>query len=95
MDQRKDVHPPETAETADKSISNEGTGLAKPNDAMRQNRQIAEPAYRSNGDDRQLRTRSAESREEPTLRPILVDDRGIGNVERLLREHASLVHEIE
>ena len=95
MDQRKDVQPPEMAENADKTIGTEGTGLAKPYDAMRQHRQNADPAYRSNGDDRQLRTRSVESREEPTLRPILVDDRGIANVERLLREHASLVHEIE
>ena len=93
MDQRKDVQPPELGEKANKTTGGAGTGLAKSNDAMRQNRQIAEPAYRSN-DDRQLRPRSAEFREQPTMRPAL-DDRGSANVERLLREHAALVHEIE
>ena len=93
MDQRKSVQPPGTAETADKSIGSEGTGLAQQNDAMRQNRQMAEPAYR-NSDDRQLRMRSVEPYKEPALRPV-VDDRAVANVERLLREHSSLVHEIE
>jgi hypothetical protein len=94
MDQRKTVQPAEKPENADKTIGTEGTRLAAQNDAMRQNRQIAEPAYR-NGDDRQLRTRSAEPyTEPPALRPVL-DERAVANVERLLREHASLVHEIE
>ena len=93
MDQRKDVQPPETAQNADKTTGSEGTGLAGHRDAMRHNRQIAEPSYR-NGDDRQLRMRSVESYQEPPRRPVL-DDRGIANVERLLREHPSLVHEIE
>lgn len=94
MDQRQGVQPPETPETADKASSSEGTGFAAHNDAMRENRQIAEPAHRNTGDDRQLRQQQVESHDQPVRRPVL-DERGIANVERLLRKHASLVHEIE
>jgi hypothetical protein len=94
MDQRKDVQPPEKAQNADKSTGSEGTGLAGHNDAMRHNRQIAEPSYR-NGDDRQLRMRPVESYQEPARRSPVLDERAVANVERLLREHPSLVHEIE